>query len=172
MAGFGRLVVARHLDGRLVKGRTEDFRPERDTFHVEKEDGSSITRVRVGELKALFFVKSLDGDRNHTDHKRFQTQEIEFVGTKTWIEFVDGEKLAGWAGPMEQDDVGFYILPTDRNSNLEKAFVVNSSLKQILQGDDAVQAAKEYHQSRQPRESQQPPPDSWDSFVMSPDESD
>ena len=55
-------VVARFLDGRVLKGTTLDFVPTRPHFHVTPVNAASGDRpvqVDPKELKALFFVKGL-----------------------------------------------------------------------------------------------------------------
>ena len=50
MSERGMLVVARFLDGRMIKGRTTDLRPKRK-FHVFGEGASRPTIVDVTTLK-------------------------------------------------------------------------------------------------------------------------
>ena len=64
-------VVAAYLDGRRLKGYTNDFSPARDHFYLFPETtesaatGARGTAVRLAELKALFFVKDFTGDPAH-----------------------------------------------------------------------------------------------------------
>ena len=61
------LVVARYMDGRIAKGTTYDFGPQKNTFHVisGKEDDQKVSNeIFLSELKAVFFVKSLEGRQN------------------------------------------------------------------------------------------------------------
>jgi hypothetical protein len=65
-------VVVAYLDGRRLKGYTNDFSPARDHFFlfpdgVEPKPGDRGTSVRIVELKALFFVKDFAGDQAHTE---------------------------------------------------------------------------------------------------------
>jgi hypothetical protein len=53
-------VVARYLDGRVVKGVSLDVDPARPVCHIRTGQGSQ--EVKLKELKALFFVKDLLGD--------------------------------------------------------------------------------------------------------------
>src|SRR3989442_622628 len=63
-------VVAHFHDGRIEKGVTHDFSPNRPSFHLTSIEGSSegaSTSVRSRDLKALFFVKDLSGDPLRVD---------------------------------------------------------------------------------------------------------
>ncbi len=65
------LVVARYLDGRVLKGATHDFSPNRPGFHVEVDGTGEVIELRCRNLKALFFVKSFAGDPARQDLKGF-----------------------------------------------------------------------------------------------------
>jgi hypothetical protein len=54
-------VVAHYLDGRVIKGVSLDVDPGRPSCHVRSPDGK-VTEVKLAQLKALYFVKSLAGD--------------------------------------------------------------------------------------------------------------
>jgi hypothetical protein len=142
-----------------VKGWSEDFRAEGTHFHV-LEDGRGLpTEIYVHDLKALFFIKSPEGKPGHRERKDFRYDGE--VGRKTWIEFKDGEQLAGWAGPLLFEDEGFYLLPTDPESNMEKVYVFRAQLRRVLHGDDAERAARAY--ARANRTS--PDAERWDQFL-------
>jgi hypothetical protein len=142
MGRFGRLVAARYRDGRIVKGWTADFRPEGTHFHVTEDGTDRPTEIYVHDLKGLFFIKTPEGNPDRKERKDF-VYEGE-IGRKTWIEFKDGEQLAGWAGPLLFEDEGFYILPVDPDSNMEKAYVFRAQLRRVLHGEDADRAARAY----------------------------
>ena len=59
-------VVARFADGRTLKGTSLDVDPNRPKFHVRTAEGV-MTSVLLSELKALFFVKSADGNPEHVE---------------------------------------------------------------------------------------------------------
>ncbi len=139
-------VVARLLDGRKIKGHTTDFHPSRERFSVKATPGAPPVEVPTRGLKALFFVYSLDGDPERRDHRQFPTSPGQ-ARPKIWIEFKDGERMAAWpvSTPLGKD--GFYAIPTDPSSNVEKAYVFRDSVARILQGGEAVEAAH-YEQER------------------------
>ena len=63
-------IVIHHLDGRLEKGVTTDFFPNKETFHItQTAPGSKPAEVRVSDLKAIFFVKDFGGNPNYNNKK-------------------------------------------------------------------------------------------------------
>jgi len=133
------LVVARYTDGRVVKGRTTDFHPELESFHVQGPSDVSPERVPVSGLKAVFFVRTLGGNPEYQDHREFPSGVG--VRRKLWLKFKDGERMAAWPVSVSLGRRGFYVLPTDRDSNLEKAYVFRGAVDAILEGREAENAA-------------------------------
>jgi len=162
MSEYGLLVVARHRDGKMVRGRTSDFRPGRALLSIVDEQGLP-NRIAVDELKALFFVKSLFGDHSHQEKNTFRYRKN--VGKKVWVEFVDGEQLAGWTVAYDPSKGGFFLFPTDANSNLEKVWVVLRSTIRILSDAQAEEAAGNYEDSRPGRSRHRGSPDRWDEML-------
>ena len=141
-------VVARFLDGRMVKGDTTDFHPRRDSFHVKEGPENPVTLVSTSYLKALFFVRTLEGNHKHQDHKQFP--DSQGIRTKVWVQFTDGEELAGWPVSLSIGEGGFYLLPTDPQSNIEKMYVWPHSLEKVFVGDEAGRAARRYVRKQRP----------------------
>lgn len=148
MDDHGTLVAVRFLDKRLIKGRTEDFRPNREFFHVLKPGARSATRVPIENLKAVFFIKSLGRDPGCVDRRSYG----ERVGTehKVWLEFSDGESLAGWSSSSRSRQRGFFVFPADPESNLEKAYVFRAALRRLEEGEAAEEASRAYQVSAGP----------------------
>jgi hypothetical protein len=126
-------VVARYQDGRVLKGITNDFLPAKDLFHLVPFDsppGTKPTDVKVGDLKALFFVKDFAG---HPEHKR----STEFdptkpvLGRKIQVTFKDGELLVGTTQGYQPGRPGFFLLPADPQTNNERCFVVTAATREV-----------------------------------------
>ena len=68
-------VVARYIDGRVVKGTTVDFLPTRPSFHLipigQGGNPISVLEIKVSDLKAVFFVKDFNGDPAYDELKSF-----------------------------------------------------------------------------------------------------
>ncbi len=131
-------VVARFLDGRMLNGTTQDFFPNRPTFHVLPMDGGAGLEVRCSQLKALFFVKSFKGDPARKDLVGFVAAPPETAqGKKIAIRFQDGEILCGYTLSYAPDREGFFIFPADSGSNNTRIFVVTASTAEVKAGPAA-----------------------------------
>jgi len=136
------------MDGRVVRGESTDFHPELESFHVRSAAEVPPERITTRGLKGVFFVRSLGGNSEYRDHREFP-QETG-VRRKIWIEFKDGEKMAAWPVSAFLGRHGFYALPTDPDSNVEKAYVFRDAVRSVLQDRDAeFAAAVESRQRRQ-----------------------
>jgi hypothetical protein len=124
-------VVVAYLDGRRLKGYTNDFSPVRDQFFlfpdgVETKPGDRGTSVRIAELKALFFVKDFAGNPGHTE----MPASSPLPGKRIEVIFSDGEKLIGSSVAYNPRNLGFFMQPADPAGNNERIFVVNRNVKQ------------------------------------------
>src|SRR5690242_944581 len=91
------LIVARYSDGRVLKGTTQDFSPNRGIFHVHPDGARESVELRFKELKAIFFVSSLVGDPGRQDVRGFvEGPEETAKGKKIAVRFRDGELLCGY----------------------------------------------------------------------------
>ena len=125
-------VVAHYADGRVIKGHTADFSPDRSSFTMkpigEGSDGSQV-EIRLQDLKAVFFVRDFEGDSEYTEWKQFVEPRL---GLKVALKFQDGEVMVGARLPVSATH-GFFLFPADRSSNNEKVFVVNGAVRVIEQ---------------------------------------
>ena len=124
-------VVVAYLDGRRLKGYTDDFSPVRDYFILfpeggEPKPGDRGTSVRIAELKALFFVKDFAGDPAHND----ASGPFQLPGKGIEVTFSDGEKLLGASVAYNPKNLGFFMQPADATGNNERIFIVNRNVKQ------------------------------------------
>jgi len=132
------LVVARYRDGKMIRGVTHDFGPQKKGFHVstvEKHgrtvDGK-VFEIPLSELKAVFFVKSLEGRQGPPSLKGLMEDELETPGLmKMRITFFDGEILVGTTQGYTPEREGFFVVPLERDSNNLRIFVVSSAVKKV-----------------------------------------
>jgi hypothetical protein len=126
-------VVARFKDVTLIKGKTNNFSPIRNTFHLEVKSGEMVKKeqdkmkgveIDKEDLKAAFFVKDFNGDRDRRDTYE---DEITGAGRKIRVEFNDGEIITGYTMSYSPDRPGFFLIPADLNGNNERIFVVKSA---------------------------------------------
>jgi hypothetical protein len=110
-------VVARFQDGRLVKGVSMDIDPDKPFCHVRPPDGPAV-QVSLAELKALFFVRSLDGNPEHHETLTADPTDPRARGaTLVRIEFADGEIMVGMVIRFPPVKQFFYVTPVDPKSN-------------------------------------------------------
>lgn len=133
-------VVARYRDGRMVKGITYDFGPQKKGFHVvllegeAEKQGDKVQEVLFSELKAVFFVKSLEGRRGPPSLKGLLEEEGEEESPnflKVKVTFFDGETLVGTTYGFNPEREGFFVIPMERESNNLRIFVISGAIKSI-----------------------------------------
>jgi hypothetical protein len=126
-----RKVVARYLDGRLVKGYTFDFGPPKARFHIFPEPSASgtSTQVLLRDLKALFFVRDLVGDPARQDAK--QPPASGSTGRLVEVRFRDGETIVGTAEGSWTDNPGFFLVPADEGSNNLRVYVLTAATRAV-----------------------------------------
>ena len=120
-------VVARFKDNTLIKGTTSDFFPNKTQFHLTRLDGK-IETIDTERLKALFFVKDTEGNK---DHQESYEDDIAGAGRKMQVKFTDGEMLIGYSLGYSADRHGFFLTPADLKSNNERIFVVKSATEAV-----------------------------------------
>jgi hypothetical protein len=128
------LVVARYRDGRTIKGTTYDFGPQKKGFHVVPlgEEGGKVPEILFSDLKAVFFVKSLEGRLDHPLSRDVSVEKAEPTGLmKVKITFFDGETLAGTTQGYTLEREGFFIVPLEEDSNNLRIFVISKAVKQV-----------------------------------------
>jgi hypothetical protein len=131
-------VVVHSMAGKLLKGTTQDFFPNRPTFHVIPSDGGAAMEVRVKQLKAVFFVKDFVGDRHRRDVRGFISAPNETAqGKKLAVRFKDGELLCGYSLSYSPERDGFFMFPADPGSNNMRIYVVTSATSEVKAGPAA-----------------------------------
>lgn len=122
-------IVARFTDGKMVKGTTHDFSVARDFFHViPPEAGAKPVRVNLPALKAVFFVKDHEGNKNYNEKKAFDRQ---VPGRKLQVVFKDGEILVGSTTAYDAGRPGFFMTPADPQSNNDRIYVVARAVRAV-----------------------------------------
>jgi hypothetical protein len=127
----GRLVV-RFRDGRVLKGYAGDFDPDRASFHLALagEATEEVARVEMSDLKAVFFVRSLEGDPGYTEST--DLYQARPTGTrKIRVEFTDGEVLLGYTTRRDTRRFGFFFSPLDPRSNNARVFAVTTAVSTV-----------------------------------------
>jgi hypothetical protein len=126
-------VVVRYKHGGVLKGTTSDFAPNRTDFTVIREPPASREPVCVPieDLKAVFFVHSLEGNREYHEQKLRIPQGT--IGWRYLLTFTDGETMRGTALGVNLSRYGFLLFPSDPGSNNKRIFVIHSAVKELRQ---------------------------------------
>ena len=125
-------VVGRYLDGKRVKGFSQDFFPNKDRFHVypaAKPSGEAV-EVLIKELKAIFFVKDFAGNSLYNERKKYIEGEKP-SGRKVEVTFKDGEVLVGSTLGYDPSRSGFFVFPADPKCNNIRVFAVSTAVKKV-----------------------------------------
>ncbi len=123
--------MARFREGGLIQGSTQDFFPKKQSFHVHVEgrEDSSVEEIEVSNLKALFFVKTFEGDPEHETPDSLE--DANGSGRRMLVTFEDGEQIHGFTVGYNPTAIGFFLTPADQESNNERVFVVNAAVASI-----------------------------------------
>jgi hypothetical protein len=119
--------VLKFKDKTILKGKTNNFFPNKTSFHLELVSGERI-EIHIEELKAMFFVKSYEGDKQH---EKNYADKVPGGGRKIKVKFTDGEMITGYTTGYSADRAGFYMVPGDLRGNNERIFVVSSATEAI-----------------------------------------
>ncbi len=125
-------VVARFSDGRLIKGTSIDVAPGRPTCHIQTADAGTVP-VALTELKALFFVRDLNGDSESDPSQAVGPADTRLQGTKRIdVRFRDGEEMLGLVNRYPPPRPFFFLLPANSGCNnirilVNRAAVVSMS---------------------------------------------
>jgi hypothetical protein len=139
-------VVAHKKTGQIVKGYAELAMPLDaygnpghsaisfpSSVNLDPADHTKPVTIPTDTLKALFFVKSFDGDPSYAETKFFNP-EPNIEGLWVHLTFHDGEVTEGIVhnGLELLNDPGFLMKPPDPQSNNNAVYVMKSALSRFL----------------------------------------
>jgi len=128
--GWNKIVV-RYLDGRLLKGFSQDFHPARPSFHVSAAMSGVDARpvmVPLLQLKAVFFVRDFTGNSGYVERRTFDQR---LPGRRIEVTFLDDEVLVGSTLGYRPDGTGFFMTPADTDGNNLRVFVQPGAIRHI-----------------------------------------
>ncbi len=125
-------VVVRYVSGKVMKGFTQDFFPNKDRFHLHAASKASgdAAEVMLKDLKALFFVQDFGGNAQYNERKVYAEGEKP-QGRKVEVTFADGEILVGSTLGYDPNRPGFFIFPADPKSNNLRVFAVSKAVRNV-----------------------------------------
>ena len=131
------LVVVHSVGGNLTKGTLEwetvsesviPPTPLPDVLHIKCSGSTEEKVVPLSDTKAVFLVKTHEGDNEHEEVKFFETVTPNHVWAR--IQFADGEVLEGRAenSPRLLFDPGIWLQPFDMTGNNSLVYIPKSSI--------------------------------------------
>ncbi len=137
----GEKSVVRFTDGSILKGYLGDFSPDKEEVALLDVGTGKVRTLRVDDMKAVFFVKSFEGDFDYREKKSYGIRKP--TGNRVFVKFKDGERLVGFLdggvpwekgfflSNKENEGKGFFLLPVDEDTNNIKVFVISSSVDDV-----------------------------------------
>jgi len=128
-------IVVKFKDGKIIKGWSTDFGPNKEIFHLHplEEHGIDILEIETSSLKAVFFVKDYKGNKDYKKVRTFEGQSKGITSQrKIIIIFKDGQNFYGTTHSYDPERKGFFVYPIDPKDNNDRVFVVNPALKSVL----------------------------------------
>lgn len=99
------------------------------SFRIRELETDVVKDVPSEDVTALYYVKSFDGNPEHKD-LNFHSHEPTVNGIWMRLEFGSGEVMEGLVHNSLRYliDPGFFLLPTDPESNNKLVYVMKKSL--------------------------------------------
>jgi len=140
-------VVAHFIDHSVIKGTSADVDPKRPVCHVHTP-AREVVEVDLRQVKALFFVKDLDGTPAYEETQVALAGDQRLRGSRrVEVAFADGERLGGLMNRYPPLGPFFFMLPIDPQSNNVRILVNRDAVATMRSLDDEGEAPA-------PRESQ------------------
>jgi hypothetical protein len=101
-----------------------------DSIRLKLLDSQQIEDVSTKDAKAVFFVKTFDGDLRHRA-LHFHEHAPTVPGLWVRVYFYDGEMIEGIISNTKDFvlETGFFLRPTDPNGNNRLVYVLKAGLK-------------------------------------------
>jgi hypothetical protein len=133
---FGDSVVKGYLEPQSwesiegVLSNAPDSPPQ--SFRIRPIDSDTIQEISTADAKAVFYVNNFEGDSQHRP-LNFHSPSPIVHGIWVRVEFIDGEVMEGIVHNTLRFlvDPGFFVAPTDPDSNNKLAYVMKSWLKDL-----------------------------------------
>lgn len=126
--GWHRIVV-RFRDGKLLKGYCNDFHPSRGQLHLRPSIAAPESErllVPLADLKALFFVRDLEGNVGRIEDNASGSPPR---GRKIEVTFRDGEILVGFTLNYHAGGEGFFVMPASSDGNNIRVYVISAGVR-------------------------------------------
>jgi hypothetical protein len=121
-------LVVHFTDGRLVKGHSRNFYPNKETFVVDDVESGESVEVQMDQLKAVFFVKTFEGQDGY--ESRPEIERAGF-GKRIQVRFKDGETIVGYTSGYFAGRKVFFVFPADPEDNNDRILVVGEATDEV-----------------------------------------
>jgi hypothetical protein len=133
-------VVAHFIDHSVVKGTSADVDPKRPVCHVHTP-ARGVVEVDLRQVKALFFVKDLDGKPGYEENQIPADGDQRLRGSRlVEVAFADGERLGGLMNRYPPLGPFFFMLPIDPQSNNLRILVNREAVATMRSVDSQADA--------------------------------
>ena len=123
-------VVAHFTDGRVIKGTSLDAQPGKPICHIKTDEG--MIEVAFRDLKALYFVKDLNGNPGYRETTEPDAADMRLRGSRQLkIKFRDGEEMVGLTTGDPKQRPYFFAMPVDEKSNNLRILVNRDAVRSI-----------------------------------------
>jgi hypothetical protein len=101
-----------------------------ETIRVRHIGSDIVEEVYTGDAKAIFYVNTFEGNAEHESLHFYNSSAPIIHGIWMRFQFKDGEVLEGIVHNSMHYlvDSGFFVLPTDPDSNNRLVYILKSSL--------------------------------------------
>ena len=125
-----RGVVEPHELGSIEQLLRNDPMYPLDSIRIKLIDTGMVEDVSTKDAKAVFFVKTFDGDLRHRA-LHFHEHAPLVQGLWVRVYFYDGEMIEGIISNTKDFvlETGFFLRPTDPNGNNRLVYVLKAGLK-------------------------------------------
>ncbi len=125
-------LVVHYVNGKVIKGFTGDFSPNKDLFHLflATDPTGEAIEVLMKDLKAIFFVRDFTGDPQYNERKIFLEGD-KGHGRKLEVTCIDDELLVGSTLGYDPSRKGFFLFPADPKSNNIRIYSLTSKVKKV-----------------------------------------
>ena len=123
-SGAGRVsgtqrVVIHMLDGQVLRGSLTGADLEAPELELETGAPGAVDQVFSAGVKAIFFMLA-PGE-----------QPPAAQGKRVRVTFRDGRQVAGLSPDYREEQVGFFVIPTDSRTNTGRIWVYQAAVKQV-----------------------------------------
>lgn len=100
-----------------------------ESFRLRHLESDKVEEISANDVKAVFYVNSFEGDSDHKE-LNFHSRAPIVHGIWVRLQFRDGEVMEGiiYNSIRYLVDPGFFLLPTDPDSNNRLVYVQKSWL--------------------------------------------